>query len=216
MNLLQRILSCLKRGKLTVCGIAGVLSRYHPVDEKVLRSLRDGLRHRGPDSDGIWLSQEGRAGLVHTRLAILDLSSAGCQPMRSQDGRFVIVFNGEIFNFRELRRDLEGCGEVFQTRSDTEILLRLYQREGAAMMRERRFRSLSLPAGRAVRIDGCPPWGSPPFSRSLVHAPLFDGPLFDGPFTCSSGGGLFHRRLLADCLSAIPHTSRCPSSVSTN
>ncbi|MCA9091813.1 MAG: asparagine synthetase B, partial [Planctomycetaceae bacterium] len=75
-----------------------------------------------------------RAGLVHTRLSILDLSAAGHQPMISADGRLVIVFNGEIYNFRELRSEMEHEGVVFHTGTDTEMLLSLYQRDGRAMV----------------------------------------------------------------------------------
>ncbi|MRR50485.1 MAG: asparagine synthase (glutamine-hydrolyzing), partial [Rhodocyclaceae bacterium] len=90
------------------------------------------LRHRGPDAQAGW--SEGAIVLGHARLAILDLSPLGAQPMQSPDGRFVIVFNGEIYNFPELRTELETAGETFAGHSDTEVLLRLYQREGEACL----------------------------------------------------------------------------------
>src|SRR5581483_5664390 len=86
------------------------------------------LEHRGPDQNAAW--REGEARLGFRRLAIIDLSEAGHQPMHSPDGRYVIVFNGEIYNFRELRDDLEARGERFRGHSDTEVLLRLFAREG--------------------------------------------------------------------------------------
>jgi asparagine synthase (glutamine-hydrolysing) len=89
---------------------------------------------RGPDGFGAWVSPCGRAALASRRLAILDLSPAGAQPMASADGHFHIVLNGEIYNFWELRQELERAGERFRSRSDTEVVLALYVREGAAML----------------------------------------------------------------------------------
>src|SRR5439155_7705837 len=100
------------------------------IGRTALESLQGALRHRGPDDEGIFVSADGRAALVHTRLAVLDLTAAGHQPMRSADGRYTITFNGEIYNFRELRSELERCGESFATQTDTEVLLRLYARLG--------------------------------------------------------------------------------------
>ena len=86
------------------------------------------LDHRGPDDRGIYVAPDGAVGLVHARLAILDLSPAGHQPMADADGRYVITFNGEIYNFLALREELEAVGEKFQSRSDTEVILKMYQR----------------------------------------------------------------------------------------
>ncbi len=120
-----------------MCGIAGIVLREPAVSDLpgTLRQLQVALHHRGPDGQGLYLSPDRRAGLVHTRLAILDLSQAGQQPMASPDGRFHITFNGEIYNFRELRRELAAAGEVFETQTDTEVLLRSYQREGPDCVR---------------------------------------------------------------------------------
>ncbi len=115
-----------------MCGIAGILNDEPSPCALALGKLQASLRHRGPDDAGLWLSPGGRAGLAHTRLAVLDLSAAGHQPMVAEG--HVIVFNGEIYNFRALRAELEAAGGVFHTRSDTEVLLRLYQREGPAML----------------------------------------------------------------------------------
>ena len=98
--------------------------------------MQSALRHRGPDDTDIFLSADGHAGFVHARLAILDLSSAGHQPMSSADGRYTITFNGEIYNFRDLRAGLEKEGEAFQTNTDTEVILKLFARDGAECVRE--------------------------------------------------------------------------------
>ena len=93
---------------------------------------------RGPDDAGVWISDDGRVALGHRRLAILDPSSRSAQPMRSDSGRYVISYNGEIYNFRELRRRLEALGEHFRSDGDTEVLLALYARKGADMVHELR------------------------------------------------------------------------------
>ena len=91
------------------------------------------MASRGPDGHGLWIREDGGLGLAHRRLAILDLSDAGLQPMEGPDGSR-IVFNGEIYNFRELKRELEADGERFETASDTEVLLAMYRRFGADML----------------------------------------------------------------------------------
>lgn len=110
-----------------MCGLAGFLDRSGQLanDELSTTVLRMAgtLRHRGPDDAGTWVDEDARLALGHRRLAILDLSSHGHQPMRSACGRFVIVFNGEIYNFGSLRRDLEQLGQRFRGHSDTEVLL---------------------------------------------------------------------------------------------
>jgi asparagine synthase (glutamine-hydrolysing) len=112
-----------------MCGIAGLLitekNPEHKVSETVLQEMSNRLTHRGPDDAGIWCSDEGEIGLVHRRLAILDLSEAGAQPMPSHCGRFITVFNGEIYNHLDLRMALEGGQGAIAWRghSDTETLL---------------------------------------------------------------------------------------------
>lgn len=98
--------------------------------------LQESLRHRGPDGSGTWLSADGKCGLAHTRLAIVDLSPTGAQPMSSPDGRFHITFNGEIYNHEELRAGLEARGCRFRGRSDTEVLLHLFAERGERCLQD--------------------------------------------------------------------------------
>jgi asparagine synthase (glutamine-hydrolysing) len=114
-----------------MCGIAGLLRWGRPsrrLDESLLRDMSDAIAHRGPDGSALWI--EGDVGFAHRRLAIIDLSERGAQPMESPSGRFVITFNGEIYNFRELRASLEVAGVKFRSNSDTEVLLAMLDRDG--------------------------------------------------------------------------------------
>src|SRR5262245_3608580 len=113
-----------------MCGIAGVVHRVGPVAPDPTPRLLASLAHRGPDGEGVWRSPGQDAVLVHRRLAIIDPSPAGAQPMVTPDRQHVIVFNGEIYNYRELREALEGRGQRFSTKSDTEVLLRLVACDG--------------------------------------------------------------------------------------
>jgi asparagine synthase (glutamine-hydrolysing) len=121
-----------------MCGIAGIVGAEYAPDDLCARlvAMRERLRHRGPDDEGMFLHPEAGTALAHTRLAILDLSEGGHQPMTSSDGRYVIVFNGEVYNFHTLRADLEKQGHAFRTQSDTEVLLRLYERDGAECVKQ--------------------------------------------------------------------------------
>ncbi|MDQ3026403.1 MAG: asparagine synthase (glutamine-hydrolyzing), partial [Pseudomonadota bacterium] len=120
-----------------MCGIAGIVAyREHapPVDRSELMKIREWMASRGPDGAGLWISGDGRTGLGHRRLAIIDLSDSGAQPMSTTDGRLHITFNGEIYNYQELRSELEAQGIPFRSTSDTEVLLHLYAKRGAAMV----------------------------------------------------------------------------------
>ncbi len=112
-----------------MCGIVGAVSNA-PVDKLIVTQMRESLVHRGPDYGGIWASENGKACFGHRRLAIIDLSQDANQPMVSHDGRFVITYNGEIYNYRELRKELKSIGTQFRTTSDTEVLLESYRRWG--------------------------------------------------------------------------------------
>lgn len=113
-----------------MCGIVGIASGSSINDRAQLVAQRDTMRHRGPDDAGAWWSHDGRVGLAHRRLAIIDLSPAGHQPMLDETGRLCIVFNGEIYNFQDLRSDLEGKGHRFRSSSDTEVILAAYREWG--------------------------------------------------------------------------------------
>jgi hypothetical protein len=124
-----------------MCAIAGLYAfapSAPPADRAQLRTIRDHMSARGPDGLGEWFSNDGRVALGHRRLAIIDLTEGGAQPMHSADGQLVITFNGEIYNYRELRRELEAQGHVFRSESDTEVLLHLYQAKGTAMLQDLR------------------------------------------------------------------------------
>jgi asparagine synthase (glutamine-hydrolysing) len=120
-----------------MCGFAG-FSTYRPsaqsVSSATLIAMRDHMRARGPDGEGLWISGDARVGLAHRRLSIIDLSDAAAQPMFDDSNRYALVFNGEIYNFRALRKELEREGPPFRTESDSEVLLRLYAKHGAAML----------------------------------------------------------------------------------
>ena len=111
-----------------MCGIAGFIG---PWPGALLDQMVASLRHRGPDGSGRLHDAPSGFGLGHTRLSIIDLSDAAAQPMHSADGRFVISYNGEIYNYRALRRDLIDQGVEFHSESDTEVILELYRRDGA-------------------------------------------------------------------------------------
>jgi asparagine synthase (glutamine-hydrolysing) len=105
-----------------MCGIAGLIDLSGgPVSPVILKRMTDAISHRGPDGEGQWV--EGAVGIGHRRLAIIDLSPAGQQPMISADHRYVISYNGEIYNFRELRVELEASGYWFRSKTDTEVVL---------------------------------------------------------------------------------------------
>jgi len=117
-----------------MCGIAGIVSTEHdlPVSEAVLARMRDSITHRGPDDAGHYL--EPGIGLASRRLAILDLSPRGHMPMSTPDGRYWIVYNGEVYNYREIRARLEGRGFKFESNTDTEVILAAFVEEGPAML----------------------------------------------------------------------------------
>src|SRR5262245_51944567 len=98
--------------------------------------MRDRLVHRGPDSDGVYVSPDGAAGLAFRRLRIIDLSPNASQPMANEDGSVRLVFNGEIYNFQELRTGLVARGHRFRSHSDTETIVHLYEEKGAEAIEE--------------------------------------------------------------------------------
>lgn len=124
-----------------MCGIAAVFgysAAASPVDRAELLRVREAMLNRGPDGAGLWISDDRRVGLAHRRLSIIDLTETGAQPMVTADGAVRIVFNGEIYNYRELRARLEARGRRFHSQSDTEVLLHLYQEHGRDMFKHLR------------------------------------------------------------------------------
>lgn len=124
-----------------MCGLNGIFAFNAAAPdpgEAELVATRDHMAARGPDGFGAWRSAQGRCVLGHRRLAIIDLDERALQPMLSEDGQTVIVFNGEIYNHAALRAELEGQGQRFRTTSDTETLLHLYRRDGPAMVEQLR------------------------------------------------------------------------------
>jgi len=139
-----------------MCGIAGILGYGGTDGGQAVLPMVEAIRYRGPDDTGVWCDNQAGIALGHARLSILDLSATGHQPMVSADGRYVVSYNGEIYNFSELRKELESRGSVFRGHSDTEVLLEAISRWGldAAVKRfngmfafalwDRQTRTLSL------------------------------------------------------------------------
>ena len=124
-----------------MCGLAGIFayrSGARPVNEGELLRMREAMVTRGPDGAGLWMSRDRQVGLAHRRLAIIDTSPTGAQPMSTSDGGLFIVYNGEIYNYRELRKELQAKGYTFTTQSDTEVLLHLYREYGHSMVHQLR------------------------------------------------------------------------------
>jgi len=119
-----------------MCGIAGIaaFAEQTRITEAEVRQMLPAVHHRGPDGSGVYLDAAGRVGLGHTRLSIVDLAG-GAQPMHNEDGSVWVSFNGEIFNFVELRAVLEGAGHVFYTHSDTEVIVHAYEEYGLDFVR---------------------------------------------------------------------------------
>ena len=110
-----------------MCGIAGILKFNHQtIQLSDLKRMTDRIQHRGPDGEGHWVNQSVNVGFGHRRLSIIDLSDNAKQPMHYLNNRYTITYNGEIYNYIELKKDLQTKGYYFQSSSDTEVLLALY------------------------------------------------------------------------------------------
>ncbi|HEY9018937.1 asparagine synthase (glutamine-hydrolyzing) [Thiomicrospira sp.] len=123
-----------------MCAIGGIYLR--PGGQLAVSDYLEAMlciqRHRGPDGEGVWLAPDGFLGLAHNRLAVLDLTELGGQPMSSTDGRFVVVFNGEIYNYQELQRELNTLGADFRSHSDTEVIIEAFRYWGEGMLQRLR------------------------------------------------------------------------------
>ncbi len=160
-----------------MCGIHGLfrLSPEAPaLDRAELARTSAALARRGPDGEGRWISLDGRVVLGHRRLAILDLSEAGAQPMASADGRCQIVLNGEIYNFRQLREELERDGESFRSESDTEVILALWRRDRERMLGKLRgmFALALWDGGTGELLLARDPFGIKPLYLSVERGTL--------------------------------------------
>lgn len=113
-----------------MCGLAGEVHWSQGVDPAATERMAQGIAHRGPDDQGLWVDDNRRCVLAHRRLSIIDLSPLGHQPMLDPDTGNALVFNGEIYNYRELRKQCEAAGDSFRSESDTEVILALYRRHG--------------------------------------------------------------------------------------
>src|SRR5712692_9008444 len=121
-----------------MCGISGELTfgRSAVASADTAIAMRDRLIHRGPDDQGVFISKSGRAALGFRRLRVIDLSQAANQPMPNEDGTMRVIFNGEIYNFRELREGLAARGHRFRSSADTEVIIHLYEERGPAFVDE--------------------------------------------------------------------------------
>ncbi len=165
-----------------MCGIAGFVSLGNPYVGSgiALRAMSSLIAHRGPDGEGEWSSADSRVGLVHRRLAIIDLSESGAQPMRAPNGT-VITYNGEIYNYIELREELSAHW-TFRSSSDTEVILAAYEQMGRGMRypsaRHVRLRDLGRAKPQTVRC-----------ARSLRHQAILSYEQEGGLFFASEAKG---------------------------
>ena len=116
-----------------MCGIAGYISLNNTINPEQLKTAAGLISYRGPDAEGYYFSRDNKIGLAHRRLSILDLSAAANQPMFTADGRYCIVFNGEIYNFKELKERLNDKGASLRTTSDTEVVIELFAQYGVTL-----------------------------------------------------------------------------------
>ena len=117
-----------------MCGIVAYYSKKNPIEISLLKDMTKTLVHRGPNDHGVWLCENNYLGLGHQRLSIIDLSTSAHQPMSDSTKRYWITYNGEIYNFQEIKKNLENCGHVFTSHSDTEVILEAYSEWGESCL----------------------------------------------------------------------------------
>src|SRR5512139_4103963 len=118
-----------------MCGISGwYLKSGNSMHKAHLVAMSETLAHRGPDDQGYYFDEKRGIGLAHNRLSIIDLSKAGHQPMISEDGKTILVYNGELYNFQELRKELEALGHKFISKTDSEVILHSFMQWGKACL----------------------------------------------------------------------------------
>src|SRR3972149_8142937 len=154
-----------------MCGIAGIVSYYHDdihINHEALGRMCDHMVKRGPDSSGVWYSNDRRVLLGHRRLSIIDLSEKAAQPMVINNGSLVLSFNGEIYNYIALRKQLEIKGYQFNSDSDTEVILHLYADQGIQMLNQLRgmFALAIWDANKQSMLLARDPFGIKPLNYS--------------------------------------------------
>jgi len=189
-----------------VCGIIGFVGRGLTIQKDEFLQLRDLLAHRGPDDAGVWESTDGNAMLGHRRLAILDLSSTGHQPMVSAQGDVAIVFNGEIYNYLELKEELKAAGCRFRSASDTEVLLLGYETWGTSLLEKLNgMFAFAIWDSRRQRLFAARDrFGEKPFYYCTGHRR-------DGLFFASEIKSLVHSPVIAKCCENARALYRCLS-----
>lgn len=157
-----------------MCGFTGFVSQSSAPDVQALHAMGDTIRHRGPDEEGHYV--DGRCAIAHRRLSIIDLAN-GHQPMSSPDGRYVLAYNGEIYNFQDLRRELQAAGHTFLTNSDTEVLLHGYMQWGAGVTARLRgmFAFVIWDKERQELFGARDPFGIKPFYYAVMGDLFFFG-----------------------------------------
>jgi asparagine synthase (glutamine-hydrolysing) len=174
-----------------VCGIAGIIDQGAGFGRNRLRAIaqamRDTMVHRGPDDAGLWVDEGGRCALAHRRLSIIDLSPDARQPMGNEDGSVLVTFNGEIYNFQELRRALEADGHRFRSKSDSEVLPHLFE---------------SLDAAKLHDLDGMFAFGL--WHRARQRLLLARDPFGKKPLYYAQGQGWFAFASELQALACIP------------
>jgi asparagine synthase (glutamine-hydrolysing) len=176
-----------------MCGIAGILGSKAGEHQDAVRRMLGAMAHRGPDGSGLWASPTGRCVLGHARLAVLDLTEAAAQPMATRDGRHVLVYNGECYNFPEVRRELERQGTSFRSSGDTEVVLQALARRGRDALAD-----LNAMFGLALWDDreGTLLLARDRFGQKpLYWAPFEDGAVFASELRAVLASGLIPRRV---------------------